>query len=192
MPQKPVHDSTSYRTQQLATHISSNRALLALAHANALKENVGQAVSAISMGKAQLNGTVKFPVQTPADISDSTKHNLRQAIMVKNTSPGIPGGETGRDKPDGAGKAASTERGNKSICLTFLPNAIRNGESSCIVFLAWFRIAFYAIGSHEDDQILRAITIGSLTEISRVSEISPFSIGGRLLFGLGVDLPALL
>ena len=78
--------------QTSTNQVSSSHALLALAHANARKEHVGQAVSAISMGKAQLNSGSKFMPMTSGqmafacDVSDTTKHNLRQAIMVKNTS----------------------------------------------------------------------------------------------------------
>lgn len=88
MPLRPVHDASSRFVHQTSTaHSSSNRALLALAHANARKEHVGQAVSAISMGKTQMNGPPKFPPssQTVTEISDVTRQNLRQAIMVKNT-----------------------------------------------------------------------------------------------------------
>ncbi|XP_039274788.2 uncharacterized protein LOC120348661 [Styela clava] len=78
--------------------VQSNHHLLALAHANARKENVGQAVSAISMGRAQGNanhgpkyqpGTSGVPAMIDK-VSENTKLNLRQAIMVKNNSPSMP------------------------------------------------------------------------------------------------------
>lgn len=72
--------------------LTSSNALLVLAHANARKMNVGQAVSAVSMAKAHNTaGNAKqnvMPIGATSlgDVSESTKLNLRQAIMVKNTS----------------------------------------------------------------------------------------------------------
>lgn len=92
LPPKHLYEPGSHM-QSPANQVSSNHALLALAHANARKEHVGQAVSAISMGKAQLNTGSKFLPMTSGqmafacDVSDATKHNLRQAIMVKNSPP---------------------------------------------------------------------------------------------------------